>query len=76
MRLSSFYLCLISVLIISLLLSRLFFTEEFMIKLFLYSFFIHLVGTLYMICSFLEINVLHEEQGSKLNLSKSKLTHK
>lgn len=35
---------------------------------------IHLVIALYVIYSLFEINILHEKQGSKLSLSKGKLT--
>ena len=41
---------------------------------FIISFVIHLVISLYVLYSIFEINVLHEKQGSKLTLSKGKLT--
>lgn len=67
------YLCLISVLIIfSIALN--FLSESIIIQIFFYSLIFHVLFVLYIICSFLEINVFHEKQGSKLDLSKSKLS--
>ncbi len=43
-------------------------------SIFFYSFIIHILVLCYIICSFLEINVLQEKQGSKLDLSKTKLS--
>ena len=43
-------------------------------QIFLISFVVHLVISLYVIYSLFEINILHEKQGSKLSLSKGKLT--
>ena len=47
---------------------------SFRIQFFLISFVIHLVISLYVLYSIFEINVLHEKQGSKLSVSKGKLT--
>lgn len=41
--------------------------------LFVYSLSIHIVLALYSICTFFEIFILHEKQGSKLTMTKSKI---
>ena len=43
-------------------------------KIFFYSLVIHIVISLYMIYSLFEMTILHEKQGSKLTLSKGKIT--
>ena len=49
-------------------------SDSTIIQIFLISFVVHLVISLYVIYSLFEINILHEKQGSKLSLSKGKLT--
>jgi len=67
-------LFLISIIFTVLLLLKTLLSNEIIIQIFLISFIIHLVISLYVIYSIFEINVLHEKQGSKLSLSKGKLT--
>ena len=73
MRVSKFYLYLVSILFF---ISTIFYflPDDKLFSVFFYSFLVHFLITLYIICTFLEINVLHEKQGSKLDLSKSKLS--
>ena len=54
--------------------ASLLFSHTVKIQIFFISFVIHLVISLYVLYSIFEINILHEKQGSKLTLSKGKLT--
>ena len=67
-------LFLISIYFISLFFIKFLLSYSFRIQIFLISFVIHLVISLYVLYSIFEINILHEKQGSKLSLSKGKLT--
>lgn len=69
-----FYLGLISILVIFSIIFNSLLSNAFVANIFLYSIFVHMLISLYIICSFLENNVLQEKQGSKLDMSKSKLS--
>lgn len=74
MKLSRYYLFLILVLpMISIILNSVL-TIPTLTKIFFYSLLAHTVIALYTIYSLYEISVLHEKQGSKLTLSKGKIT--
>ena len=68
------YLFLILILFISLFFLSIFLPYTIKLQIFFISFIIHLVISLYVLYSIFEINILHEKQGSKLSLSKGKLT--
>ena len=68
------YLFLISIYFVILLLLDSLLNYSIMVKIFFISFLSHTVISLYVIYSIFEIKVLHEKQGSKLSLSKGKLT--
>lgn len=57
-----------------LLLSKFLLSNTIRTQIFFISFIIHLVISFYVVYSFFEIYILHEKQGSKLSLSKGKLT--
>lgn len=67
-------LFLISIFLISLFFLKILLPYTIIIQIFFISFATHLVISLYVLYSIFEINVLHERQGSKLTLSKGKLT--
>lgn len=67
-------LFLISIFFISLFFLKILLPYNITIQIFFISFVIHSVISLYVLYSIFEINVLHEKQGSKLTLSKGKLT--
>jgi hypothetical protein len=74
MKSTQFYLLsFLTLSIISLILNR-FFSLSSIASVFFYSFIFHVLVSLYAICSLYEISVLHEKQGSKLILSKNKIT--
>lgn len=68
------YLFLISIYFVILLLLNNFLNYSIIVQIFLISFLSHMVISLYVIYSIFEIKILHEKQGSKLSLSKGKLT--
>ena len=57
-----------------LLISKFLLSNTLRIQIFFISVVIHLVISFYVVYSFFEIYILHEKQGSKLSLSKGKLT--
>ena len=68
------YLCFISIFFVFLFFLKSLLSDYTIIQIFFISFIFHLVVSLYVLYSFFEINILHEKQGSKLSLSKGKLT--
>lgn len=74
MKLHQYYLFLFLVLpILSIILNSVLPTP-ILIKIFFYSLLVHTVVSLYMVYSLFEVRILHEKQGSKLTLSKGKIT--
>ncbi len=74
MRASNFHLCLISILsIISLITSLALNTEE-LSHLFFYSTIFYVLNSICLLYSIFEMLLLHEKQGSKLDISTGKLS--
>lgn len=73
MKVSKFYLQLVSILFFISIIFY-FLPDDKLFTIYFYSFLIHSLVLVYITSSFLEINVFHEKQGSKLDLSKSKLS--
>ena len=74
MKLHHYYLFLILVLPIFSIILNSVLTTPTLTKIFFYSLLTHTVISLYTIYSLYEVFVLHEKQGSKLSLSKGKIT--
>lgn len=74
MKIHQYYLCLFLVLpLISIVLNSVL-SIPLLIKIFFYSLLAHALGMFYILYSVFEIRILHEKQGSKLTLSKGKIT--
>lgn len=73
MSISKFYLYLVSILTIFLIIFH-FLSEQIISNLFFYSLLFHTISAIYIIGSYIEITIMQEKQGSKLDLSKSKLS--
>lgn len=74
MKLSRYYLFLILVLSITSIILNSVLNTPTLLKIFFYSLLIHTVIALYTVYSLFEMRILHEKQGSKLTLSKGKIT--
>ncbi len=74
MKLSQYYLFLILVLSITSIILNSVLDTPTLFKIFFYSFITHSVIALYTVYSIFEMRILHEKQGSKLTLSKGKIT--
>lgn len=73
MSFSKFYLYLVSILTIFLIIFH-FMSEQIISNFFFYSLVFHTISAIYIIGSYIEITVMQEKQGSKLDLSKRKLS--
>lgn len=74
LKASKFHLCLILILAFFSVLFLIFFETSTIKNIFLYSVLFHSLFSVCVVYSFFEISLLHEKQGSKLNLSKDKLS--
>ncbi len=74
MKIHQYYLFLILVLFILSIILNSVLPIPTLTKIFFYSLLVHTVVSLYMLYSLFEIRILHEKQGSKLTLSKGKIT--
>ena len=70
---SKFYLYLVLILTIFLIIFH-FLSEQIVSNFFFYSLVFHTISAIYIIGSYIEISVMQEKQGSKLDLSKRKLS--
>ena len=73
MSFSKFYLYLVSILTIFLIIFH-FMSEQIISNFFFYSLVFHTISAIYIVGSYIEITVMQEKQGSKLDLSKRKLS--
>lgn len=71
---TKFHLCLILILLFFSVLFNFVFDVSTIMNIFLYSLLFHTLVSICVIYSFFEVSILHEKQGSKLNLSKGKLS--
>lgn len=74
LNVTKFHLCLILILLFFSILFNLVFDSLAVMNIFLYSVLFHTLLSICVIYSFFEVSILHEKQGSKLNLSKEKLS--
>lgn len=73
MSFSKFYLYLVLILTIFLIIFH-FMSEQIISNFFFYSLVFHTISAIYIVGSYIEITVMQEKQGSKLDLSKRKLS--
>lgn len=73
MSFSKFYLYLVLILTIFLIIFH-FVSEQIISNFFFYSLVFHTISAIYIVGSYIEITVMQEKQGSKLDLSKRKLS--
>ena len=72
--LKNFHLCLILILLFFSIIFNFVFDFKTTMNIFLYSVLFHTLISICVFCSIYEHRILHEKQGSKLNLSKEKLS--